>query len=344
MQGNQAERVGGDPMKQKQLAFAILIVLLTIIIFPPASRADYNLELQGDTFNVTWTINASQNITAFSHTLVYPPNLNDSLTGSDLSAFVSALQTAVRQKVGSAIVSNVAVHLISTSPNASCSTACVPQWLNATVKFQVREPSQTSNGVVHYDLSWKNILLSEDLQMAGVSFNLLGQKYILAALPASVLFQSIRGISWSVQVNGHSAFKGTYENLTDSVVLFDMSNLKTPLQTWTHSFDPNLQSQTWVSPQRGGFNTSATETLSEAGETSTQAYLSGAAVSAQVSAPRSAAVNWDVVFIDLSGGIWDDLVLAAVLAPLGVLVSSAVLETRVLRRSRPPGRTSRKNK
>ena len=84
--------------------------------------------------------------------------------------------------------------------------------------------------------------------------------------------------------------------------------------------------------------------MSEAGETSTQAYLSGAAVSAQVSAPRSAAVNGDVVFIDLSGGIWDDLVLAAVLAPLGVLVSSAVLETRVLRRSRPPGRTSRKNK
>src|SRR6266699_181777 len=313
MQGNQAERVGGDPMKQKQLAFAILIVLLTIIIFPPASRADYNLELQGDTFNVTWTINASQNITAFSHTLVYPPNLNDSLTGSDLSAFVSALQTAVRQKVGSAIVSNVAVHLISTSPNASCSTACVPQWLNATVKFQVREPSQTSNGVVHYDLSWKNILLSEDLQLDEESFNLLGQKYILAALPAPC-------------------------------VLFDMSNLKTPLQTWTHSFDPNLQSQSWVSAQRGGFNTSATETLREAGETSTQAYLSGAAVSAQVSAPRSAAVNGDVVFIDLSGGIWDDLVLAAVLAPLGVLVSSAVLETRVLRRSRPPGRTSRKNK
>ena len=344
MQGRQAGKGRQRPLKQKQLAFAIMLVLLTVIVFPPSSRGDYNLQLQGDTFNVVLTLNASQNITAYSHHLLFPPNLNGSLTGSDLSAFASALQTAVQQEVSHASVSNVALHITSSSPNASCSTACIPQWLNATAQFQVREPSQTSNGVLHYDLAWKSIRLGDDLQMAGASFNLLGQKYIIQALPASVLFQSVRGISWSVRVNGHSASKGTYENLTDSVVLFDMSNLDTPLQNWTHSFDLNLQSQTWMSPQRGGFNTSAIETLTEAGETVTQAYLSGAAVRAQVSAPRSAAVNGDMVFVDLSGGFWDELVLAAVLAPLGVLVGSAVLETRVLRRSRPPGRMSRKNK
>jgi hypothetical protein len=321
-----------------------MIVLLAIIIFPPTSRGDYNLQLQGDTFNVTWTINASQNITAFSHSLVYPPNLNGSLTGSDLSAFTSALETAVQQKVSSAVVSSVSVHLVSTSPNTSCSTSCIPQWMNATAKFQVREPSQTRNGVLHYDLSWKNIRLNDDLQMAGVSFNRLGEKYIVQALPASVIFQSIRGISWSILINGHSAFKTTYQNLTSSVVLFDMSSIQSPLQNWSHSLDPSFQSQAWSSPISGGSNTSAVETLTESGETSTQVYLSGATVRAEVSAPRSAAVNGDLLFIDLSGGFWDQLILAAVLAPLGILVGSAVLETRVLRRSRPSGKTSKKNK
>src|SRR5712691_9412277 len=157
MQGKQAERGRKRPLKHKQLAFAIIIVLFTVIVFPPTSRGDYNLQLQGDTFNVVWTINASQNITAFTHHLLYPPNLNGSLTGSDISAFSAALQTSVQQKVSSATVSNVAVYIASSSPNASCSTACIPQWLNATVQFQVREASQTSGGVLHYDLSWKNI-------------------------------------------------------------------------------------------------------------------------------------------------------------------------------------------
>jgi hypothetical protein len=329
----------------RQLLFTVaLLLLLTVITYPPPSKGDYNLQVGGDTIKVAWTISSFQNITAYSHVLVYPPNLNATLTGTELSAFTSALQTTVQQKVKSASISNVGVHISSNSPNASCSNACAPQWLNASATFEVREPLQTNSGVAHYDLSWKGIRLDQDLQASGVAFNRLGEKYLTTTLQPFVTFQNTRGISMTVTVNGHAATKTTYQDLTNAIVLFDVSTIQTPLDKWVHTWDITSQSQTWTSPQNGGFNATALERLTEATETVRIAYISSAKVHAQITATSlNTTVQGDILYMTLPGSFWNQIFLAAILAPVGVLVTTTILERRITNRSKNPTRTGRKN-
>jgi hypothetical protein len=330
---------------RRQLLFPVaLLVLLIVITYPPPSRGDYNLQVGSDTIRVAWTVNAFQNFTAYTHVLVYPPNLNATLTGSELSAFTSALQTTVQQKVKSASISNVGVHFSSNSPNASCSNACAPQWLNASATFEVREALQTNSGVARYDLSWKGIRLDQDLQASGVAFNRLGEKYLTTTLQPFVNFQNIRGISMTVTVNDHAAPKTTYQDLTNAIVLFDMSPIQTPLDKWVHTWDITSQSQAWTSPQNGGFNATAIERLTEATETVRIAYVSSAKVHAQITTTSlNTTVQGDILYITLPGSFWNEIFLAAILAPVGVLVGTTILERRITNRSKNPTRTGRKN-
>jgi hypothetical protein len=331
---------------KRQLFFSVaLLVLLAVITYPPTSRGDYNLRLEGDTVKVAWSINASQNITAYTHVLLYPPNINATLTGSDLDSFSSALQTSVQQKVNSASVSNVAVHVSSNSPNATCSSACAPQWLNASVTFDVREPTQATNGVNRYDLSWKGIRLEQDLQASGVAFNRVGERYLTAPLQQFVNFKNTRAISMTVTVNGQVAPRASYQDLTNAIVLFDTSNIQTPLDTWIHTWNVTSQSQTWTDPVIGGFNTTIIERLTEATESVRIAYIAGAKVHSQVTTNSlNTSVRGDLFYITLPGSFWDPLFLAAILAPVGVLVGTSILERRIANGSRRPTRTERRNK
>jgi hypothetical protein len=331
---------------RRQLLFTVaLLVLLIVITYPPPSRGDYNIQVGGDTIKVAWTINAFQNFTAYTHVLVYPPNLNATLTGSELSTFTSTLQTTVQQKVSSASISNVAVHVSSNSPNASCSNACAAQWLNASASFEVGEALQTNSGVTRYDLSWKGIRLDQDLQASGVAFNRLGEKYLTTTLQPFVNFQNTRGISMTVTVNGQAAPKTTYQDLTNAIVLFDVSPIQTPLDKWVHTWSIASQSQTWTSPQNGGFNATATERLTEATETVRIAYIASAKVHAQITtASLNTTVQGDILYITLPGSFWNQIFLAAILAPVGLLVGTTILERRITNRSKIPGRKKQPSK
>ena len=331
-------------MKRELFLTVALLVLLVVITYPPPSRGDYNLRLEGDTIKVAWSINASQNITAYTHALLYPPNLNVSLTGNELDSFSSALQTTVQQKVSFASISNVAVRVSSNSPNASCSDACSPQWLNASATFEVREALQTNSGVSRYDLSWKGIRLEQDLEASGVAFNRLGEKYLTGALQQFVNFKNTRSISMTVTVNGQAAPRATYQDLTNAIVLFDTSTIQNPFDTWIHTWNITSQSQTWTNPLNGGFNTTIIERLTEATESVRIAYIAGAKVHAQVTTNSlNTAVRGDIFYTTLPGAFWDQIFLAAIIAPLGILVGTSILERRITKGSKRPTKTGRKN-
>lgn len=310
----------------------------------PTSHGDYNLQLNGETFKVTWTINVSQNMSAFTHVAVYPPNLNSSLSGSDLSTFASALQRAIQQKVSSAIISNLTVHVSSSSPNLTCSQSCALQWLNATAKFQVQEGVHPDNGVLRYDLSWKNIRLDEDLQVANVSYNRLGEKYLVSALTPFVNFHTTTNDVMRVTVNNQLVSQTTYQNQTNGIVLFDMSRLQTPLEGWSTSQDFASQSETRISPQRGGFNSSAVRTLTEFGEVTRLRYLSGAAIRAEMSTPINTRAQGDILFVDLFGGFFEQIFLGTILTSLGILVGAVIIERRLTRGHGRPTKSGRKSR
>jgi hypothetical protein len=307
-----------------------------VVMLPPSSHGDYNLQLTGGTVRVSWVINASQNLTSYTHALVFPANLSSTLMGAELEAFTSALQAAVQQKVNAATVSDVTVQVSSNSASLTCSDNCAPQWLNATAQFDVHEPPQTSVGATRYDLSWKPLRIDQNLLTKDVEFNRIG-KYLTPALQPFFNIQASRSLSITVNVNGRPAQKTTYQTVTDLIVLFDVSNLRAPLDQWSRTLDVSSQTQTWTSPQKGGFNATATERLTEAGETVRILYFFGATLHAQMTTPMNTGSGGDIVFIR-SGSIWDQILLATIIAPLGVLVGTSIIEWRVTQRPRQPSR------
>ncbi len=277
---------------------------------------------------VTWTIRAVQNLTAYPvSTTVYPPNLNSSLSGDDLSQFSSALQSSLQLKNNGITVSDVSLHLSSNYINTTCAP-CL-QWLNASTTFEVHEPAQTRFGVAQYDMSWMALRLNQDLTVGTVGYNRLGEDYLLAAVAPVAAFTSSSEQSQLMTVNGDVVSRIGYQPFVAAIVLFDMSALKPSVEDWSHNLNLGSQSQTWTSPQTGGFNFTATQHfLSENTEI---AYVVGTSVSAELSAPLNAVAKGNILFVDYTGGLWDQLSLVTILTSLGVLVTAVVADSRLTR-------------
>ena len=99
-----------------------------------------------------------------------------------------------------------------------------------------------------------------------------------------------------------------------------------------------------MSPQRGGFNSSAVETITEFTETTRLTYLSGATVYAKISTPLNTIAHGDILFIDVSGGVFDQIFLGAILVSLGILVCTTIIERRMISGSKRPKKLRRKTK
>ena len=318
---------------QQILCGSAIILFLALSLSFPVHASNYSITLNGNTFSVTWQINAWQNLTSFGKIVAYPANLTSTLSGNDLSAFTSALTNALQAKVPTVEITQPTVHIVSNSPNASCSVQCRLQWLNATVQFGVTENVPQTAGVAQYDVSWKAVRIENDLRAAGVSFNTLGQTYLVSALAPFVDFQPSPGRTMRVFVQNASVGRTSYISVTDRVVLFDMSAFQTPLANWNNVFDLSSQRQTWTSPNSGGFSAVATLNIIEQVTTSL-VYVAAARISATVSAPLNAKAEGDTVFVDLSKGLWDGIAATAVLASLWILVGTVLLDRRMTRLSR----------
>jgi hypothetical protein len=310
-------------MMRLRLAIVAVLILLALMAFPPA-HADYSVQLQGDTFRVTWTMNAFQNLTELPDSAtVFPQNLSYSLTGADLSQFSSAIQTSLQQKVSGMTVSDASLSLSSNSINTTCAPCF--QTLNATATFLVHEPAQTRFGVAQYDMSWMALRLNDDLAVVNTPYNRLGQDYLLTAIQPFVNFVTTSDRTQLMQVNRQTILKIGYQPIVGAIVLFDMSALTTPLEDWKHSM--SLDSQTWTSPENGGFNFTATQHF--VSENAQILYLAGATVSAQFSAPLNAVAKGDMLTVDLTGGVWDQTGLAIILASIGVLATTVIIDRRL---------------
>lgn len=310
-------------MMRLRLAIVTVLILLAVMAFTPA-RADYNVQLQGDAFRVTWRMNAIQNLTALPDAAtVFPPNLNYSLSGADLSQFSSAIQINLQQRNSGMTVSDVSLRLSSDSINTTC-FSCF-QTLNATASFLVLEPAPTRFGVAQYDMSWMALRLNDDLVVANTPFNRLGQDYLLNAIQPFVNFTPTSDRTQLMKVNGQTILKIGYQPIVSAIVLFDMSALTTPLEDWSHSI--SLDSQTWTSPENGGFSFTSTQHFLS--ENSQIVYLEGATVSAQFSAPMNAVARGNTLVVDFTGGVWDQIGLVTIIGSIGLLTTTVIIDRRL---------------
>ncbi len=313
--------------------------MLLASLSPPVTGADYTILLQGDQFRVTWKINAWQNLTGFqgypTGTQILPPNLNTSLSASDLSTFTTALQKALQAKVSTVSITQPTVQITSNTPSLSCpaTATCPLQWLNVTVEFQARENPSITGGVARYDMSWRSVRLEDDLQGGSISFNRLGDRYLLQGLLPFIDFPSSISRGMSVTISGIRASLNnvTYQAPTHNIVLLDLTGFQAPLDSWTRTAFLSAGTQRWESPSSSGFGVDATLSISEAGTVTRLSYFAAVQVSAELSAPLNAFVKGDTLFVDTSGGLWERIGVITILGSLGIWAGMVIVERRITR-------------
>jgi hypothetical protein len=319
-----------------------LLLIMAVSLYRPVSGYDYTIHLDNNQFKITWKINAMQNLTAFAKTIAFPANLSLALTGPDLAAFTSSLQSALQSRVSTVQLTQPTINLSSNSVNATCSSHCPMQWLNATISFGVQENAIQTNGDGQYDMSWKAIRLEDNLLANGVPFNTLGETYILKGLASFFPATPIPGRNFLVKVGGLLVNKNSYQTPTQKTILLDTSGFETPLENWVHIRNLNNQTQTWTSPHYAGFNITATEQVTELDFTASINFYAAARVSAEFSTPLNAFARGNTLFIDLSNGLWQWISAIAIIAVLVILIGTVLLESRLagqIQRRRKSGKT-----
>jgi hypothetical protein len=330
-------------MNQRTIVITtVLLLIMAVSLYRPASGYDYTIHLDNNQFKITWKINAMQNLTAFAKTIAFPQNLSLSLTGADLAALTSPLQSALQARSPTVQLTQPTINLSSNNVNATCSSHCPMQWLNATISFGVQENPIQTNGDGQYDMSWKAIRLEDDLRTNGVPYNTLGETYILKGLASFFPATPIPGRNFLVKVGGLLVNKNSYQIPTQNTVLLDTSGFETPLENWVHIRNLNNQTQTWTSPHYAGFNITATEQITEFDFTTNINFYAAARVSAELSTPLNAFARGNTLFIDLSNGLWEWISAIAIVAVLGILIGTVLLENRLagqIQRRRKSGKT-----
>ena len=320
-------------MRLRTLITVAAMIVLAASLTPPASASSYAVQLDGDKFRVVWEVDAMQNLTALSKTMVFPQNLSYAMTGADLTAFNSALRTALQSRILTVVITQPAVSLSSSGVNVTCSFHCPLQWLNVTVAFDVQEPTTLAAGAGRYDLSWMAFRLAENLEAAGQAFNTLGQSYLIQAMP-SFFPSPTPGRTFTVKVGGLLVSKADYQAPVQEIVLLDTSSLVTPLEEWAHSQDLNAGTQTWRSPNDAGFNITAIQQITEVDLITNIYYFAAARVSAEFSAPLTAHAQGNVLIVDLSNGLWEGAAAFIVVAALATLIVTTILDRKLTRSSR----------
>jgi len=317
------------------ICISIILLLLAASLPHSVARGDYNIALGDNQFEVLWKINAWQNLTGFTDvtTTVFPANMSISLNGTELSAFSASLQQTLQTKVTSVTIDQPSVQITSNSPTYSCETTitCPLQWLNLTARFNVNESPIVQGGEARYDLSWKTFLINDDLKAGGMSFNSIGEKYLISALDPFVNFPNGLGRSMGVTIGRLPVSNITYVTPTSHIDFLDTSPLSTPLEDWNLTRDLIGGTQTWTSPNTAGFNVVGALRFTESGSITSFNYIARAEFSAQVSAPVGAFAKNDTLFVDTSGNIWEKTSFSIMLATVGIFLGTVILERRVAR-------------
>lgn len=299
----------------------------------PHANADYNITLGNHRFNVVWRINAWQNLTGFTGVTgtVFPANMSLSLSGPDLSSFNSSLQKAIQTTVSGVTVDALSVQVNSNSPTYSCPTTapCPVQWFNLTAQFNVNENPSIQGGEATYDLSWKTFRIIDDLQATNQSFNIIGEKYLVAALIPLVNFPNGLGRSMGVTIGRLPVSNVTYVTPTRNIFLLDTSLLATPLENWDLTRDLAAGTQTWTSPDTLGFNAQGALRFTEASSITSFNYIARLDFSASISAPIGAFASQNRLSVDATGNLWEKTYFSIAIVSLLVLLATILIERRV---------------
>ncbi len=311
--------------RRRIISGVTIVVLISLVVSPlfiSLGRADYSVRLGEGGVSVHISAdfiqgvpNISANNTADKFANI--PLFRFYLQGQNSSIFANYLDNAIKARSPSAGATQVVLNAISNG------TA-----LHYELSFNVAGIS-TKDGVETVDLSWRSFVIKDDFGIGNVSINkvlptyLQGMILLLAQRVASRILQE--QLLWYVN-NGlipASQIGSAIRNLS----LFNFTSLASPLQSWTSSLDVagslvRYQAST-------GFNLTFIDQITEAGETANFARDAIYKMKAIVEAPIGAVASGDTLTFETKGAWQSPLMLTSIVASLGLLVATTVVERHV---------------
>jgi len=285
--------------------------------------------VQSNYVDVSMNMRVFQNLTDLESGFSLPA-YNGTLTGDNLTSFVSKVQSSIQSKASGAQISNLSLQLASSGLRYG-----VTQWFNVSLQFRLSGIQVSKEGMQYVNMDWKSFSLPQNVTVGGVEVNNIGTAY-LASVASSIaqLERSSTNTKLVTYRNIVNYFRVTTPNLvsaTERINLLNFTQLLPSVDTWQESYDASMNSQTWTFSinQILGLMVQTTSTEPQAIPTTDGVIYT---IQAVVSAPARSYAQGDTivaVFNDNS----ETLMLAVIIAGVAVLFSSLVLERRVSKRS-----------
>lgn len=209
----------------------LLAILLLGVSLPQVSKvagATIEIGIKDHTSSVVVKSSLFQNMTKF-------PQTNIDIAGAALLEAQSAIQDALKSKRATIKASSLAIRVESSS-----------DWINTTTSFSVDGFTRPEKDNTWMNLSWIRFKVTSDLKAENLSYNLIGQRYLLPF---------VASLSNKTGMKYYSPF---FTPITPEIAVatagnvstFDFSGVPSNISSWPKSFDADSRMTTWATPAR----------------------------------------------------------------------------------------------
>lgn len=288
----------------------LTVSLLTILVFSWFTASAHGAPLTYTAHDGKVSVNLSlhffQNATAM-------PSVSAAFTDLSAQNLTSALEEAVRRRIGNITISSLSGDLVSKEG-----------WINSTIRFEVAGASSRKGNLQILNCSWISFSVSRDLRFENVSYNLIGAAYIGPAFEKYVdydkrpLNETIEKVLYLSRQNELSPKPAAYT--AGNVTLLDFRNLALPVEDWTRSYNVTNALTTLTYNPGAAVDLTMTVTPRIGPAFTARAFYN---YTATVYVDGLAQAKGDTVMTEVSGGFEPLLMLAVILATFvfAVLVS-----------------------
>jgi hypothetical protein len=209
----------------------LLAILLLGVSLPQVSKvtgATVEIGIKDHTSSVVVKSSLFQNMTKL-------PQTNIDISGAALLEAQSAIQDALKSRRPTLNASSLAIRVESSK-----------DWINTTTSFSVDGFTRPEKDTTWMNLSWIRFKVTSDLKAENLSYNLIGQRYLL---PFVASLSNKTGMKY---------YSPVFTPITPEIAVatagnastFDFSEVPSNISSWAKSFDANSRMTSWATPAR----------------------------------------------------------------------------------------------
>lgn len=312
------------------VVFSLLLLLLSASWVSIGYAAEYTVEVGEDSVQVSMAVGFQHNFTLFDPGIVIPP-VSGSFSPQNSSGVVDAIASAIKSRVPDVSVEDLNMQ-VSFEP---WSDVAKVQNLSVKASFRLVGPVRSQSGVLLVDMAWKAFIVTEDLLLAGVSINRVGEHYLADPVQRVASSQPPTGLgSLRIHWEGLLVPPNRVREVVSRINTLDFSKLQIPIAEWSNSIDLNGPSTVFRLDTGTRAVLAVRLSIPEPGQEIEIPYLLLTKLDGEVKSTGFATPQGDVLTVDLDAGS-PSLVMSLVIgASVILLFASHFIDGRLTGRRR----------